>query len=98
LHDSTAQSLAGLMMNMNQMSRMLQKSDPKILATLAESRKLADESIREIRTISYLLHPPLLEDAGLASAMRWFVEGFGNRSGIRVKLAMPDQLPRFTGE
>jgi signal transduction histidine kinase len=95
LHDSTAQSLAGLMMNMNQMSRMLQKSDPKILATLAESRKLADESIREIRTISYLLHPPLLEDAGLASAMRWFIDGFGNRSKIRVKLVLPARMPRL---
>ncbi len=95
LHDSTAQSLAGLMMNMNQLSRMLQKSDPKILATLAESRKLADESIREVRTISYLLHPPLLEDAGLASAMRWFIDGFGNRSEIRVKLALPPRMPRL---
>jgi two-component system, NarL family, sensor kinase len=95
LHDSTAQSLAGLMMNMNQLSRMLQKSDPKILATLAESRNLADESIREIRTISYLLHPPLLEEAGLASAMRWFIDGFGDRSEIRVKLAMPARMPRL---
>lgn len=98
LHDSTAQSLAGLMMNMNQLSRMLQKSDPKILATLAESRSLADESIREIRTISYLLHPPLLEDAGLASAMRWFVEGFGTRSGIPVKLVTPPRMGRLAGE
>jgi two-component system, chemotaxis family, CheB/CheR fusion protein len=98
LHDSTAQSLAGLMMNMNHLSRMLHKSDPKILATLEESRTLADESIREIRTISYLLHPPLLEDAGLASAMRWFVEGFSGRSGIQVKLTMPPQLPRLTGD
>jgi two-component system CheB/CheR fusion protein len=95
LHDSTAQSLAGLMMNMNQMSRMLQKSDPKILATLAESRKLADESIREIRTISYLLHPPLLEDSGLASAMRWFIDGFANRSEIQVKLVLPARMPRL---
>jgi two-component system, chemotaxis family, CheB/CheR fusion protein len=95
LHDSTAQSLAGLMMNMNQLSRMLQKSDPKILTTLAESRALADESIREIRTISYLLHPPLLEEAGLASALRWFIDGFGNRSKIRVTLAIPAQMPRL---
>jgi two-component system, chemotaxis family, CheB/CheR fusion protein len=97
LHDSTAQSLAGLMMNMNQLHRMLQKSDPKILATLAESRALADESIREIRTISYLLHPPLLEDAGLPSALRWFVDGFSKRSGIPVKLAMPPRMSRLAG-
>jgi two-component system, NarL family, sensor kinase len=98
LHDSTAQSLAGLMMNMNQLSRMLQTSDPKILTTLQESRSLADESIREIRTISYLLHPPLLEDAGLASAMRWFVEGFGKRSGIAVKLVLPARMERLAGD
>jgi signal transduction histidine kinase len=97
LHDSTAQSLAGLMMNMNSLSRMLHKSDPKILAMLAESRSLADESVREIRTISYLLHPPLLEDAGLASAMRWFADGFGTRSGIAVKLVLPTELPRLVG-
>jgi two-component system, chemotaxis family, CheB/CheR fusion protein len=98
LHDRTAQSLAGLMMNMNNLSSMLQNSDPKIQTTLAESRTLADESIRQIRTITYSLHPPLLEDAGLASAMRWFVDGFGKRSGIRVKLVMPAQLPRLSGE
>ena len=95
LHDSTAQSLAGLMMNMNHLTRMLRKSDPKILATITESRSLADESIREIRTISYLLHPPLLEEAGLPSALRWFLEGFGKRSGLKVQLNMPSQLPRL---
>jgi signal transduction histidine kinase len=97
LHDSTAQSLAGLIMNMNSLSRMLHKSDPKVLATVAESRSLADESIREIRTMSYLLHPPLLEDAGLASAMRWFADGFGTRSGIAVKLVLPAELRRLAG-
>jgi signal transduction histidine kinase len=56
---------------------------------------LADESIREIRTISYLLYPPLLKEAGLASALRWFIDGFGNRSKIRVKLAIPARMPRL---
>lgn len=98
LHDSTAQSLAGLMLNMNHLSRMLHKSEPRIVAMLEESRDLADESIREVRTISYLLHPPLLEDAGLPSAMRWFVKGFGQRSGIAVALKLPSHLPRLTGD
>ncbi|HKV04164.1 MAG TPA: chemotaxis protein CheB [Candidatus Acidoferrales bacterium] len=98
LHDSTSQSMAGLMMNMNQLTRSLDKSDPAILATLAETRKLADESIREIRTISYLLHPPLLEEAGLASALCWFIDGFGKRSEIRVKLSLPPRLPRLAGD
>jgi len=96
LHDRTAQHLAGLMMNMNYLSRMLRKAKPKILAKLAESRSLADDAIREIRTISYLLHPPLLEEAGLAPAMRWFIEGFGNRSGLTIRASIPARLPRLS--
>jgi len=64
---------------------------------VADCLKLIDESLAEARTISYLLHPPLLEDAGLASAMRWFADGFGTRSGIAVKLVLPAELPRLVG-
>jgi signal transduction histidine kinase len=56
---------------------------------------MADDAIREIRTISHLLHPPLLDEAGLNSAMRWFVEGFAKRSGIQVNLQVPDSTLRY---
>jgi signal transduction histidine kinase len=58
--------------------------------------KLLDDSISETRTISHLLHPPLLDEAGLNSACRWFVEGFAQRSGIEVKLDIADRSERFS--
>ena len=67
--------------------------------TLHECIKLLDDSIAETRTISHLLHPPLLDEAGLNSACRWFVEGFGKRSGIDVNLDIRDgtgRLPEAT--
>jgi signal transduction histidine kinase len=84
LHDSTAQNLAALLMNL----ALLEQSEPRLSATsrrtLAESRSLADECCRDVRMRAYLLHPPLLDEMGLVSAVRWFAEGFTKRSGIRV--------------
>ena len=58
--------------------------------------KLADDAIAETRTISHLLHPPLLDEAGLSSAIRWFVEGFAKRSGIEeINLHIQSGIPRF---
>ncbi len=54
-----------------------------------------EQCIIEVRTLSYLLHPPMMEEAGLASAARWYVEGFGQRSGIAVTLEAPDDLERL---
>src|SRR5437667_12801606 len=54
-----------------------------------------EQFIIEVRTLSYLLHPPMMEEAGLASAARWYVEGFGQRSGIAVTLEAPDDLERL---
>ena len=93
LHDSTAQSLAALEINL---SALTSASDP------AEARRLAGEAAAisrqvcdELRTMSYLLHPPLLEEAGLAFATRWFVEGFAKRNGIPVHLDVPENFPRL---
>jgi signal transduction histidine kinase len=52
----------------------------------------------EVRTISHLLHPPLLDEAGLCSALRWYVDGFSQRSGIKVELNMPDDFGRLPAE
>ena len=62
---------------------------------LAESLSLVEESMTEIRTVSYLLHPPLLDEAGLVSALRWYAGGFAGRSGIKVDLDLPDTLERL---
>jgi two-component system NarL family sensor kinase len=53
---------------------------------------------REVRTISYLLHPPLLDEAGVSSAIRWFIDGFAERSKIKVDLELPDNFGRFSRE
>ncbi len=99
LHDSVGQHLAAMKMAIS----VLQKKYPGDTA-LQDCIKLLDDSISETRTISHLLHPPLLDEAGLNSAFRWFVEGFGKRSGIDVHLEIhgeeihggPGRLPEAT--
>ena len=94
LHDSVGQQLAALKMAL----AMLQMKLPND-TSVNDCLQLADDSIAETRTISHLLHPPLLDEAGLNSACRWFVEGFRRRSGIDVKLDIDDgagRLPETT--
>ena len=62
---------------------------------LTESIALAEQSMNEIRTVSYLLHPPFLDEAGLLSALRWYAGGFAERSGIKVDLDLPESLERL---
>ena len=92
LHDSAGQYLAALKMNLAQLNHLdLGKSE----AVLAESNQLLDRCLAEIRTISYLLHPPMLDEAGLASAAAWYVEGFAKRSSIRANLDVSPRLERL---
>ncbi len=90
LHDSVGQHLAAMKMGIS----MLQSKLPGD-STLKDCTKLLDDSISETRTISHLLHPPLLDEAGLNSAVRWFVDGFGRRSGIETKLDIRDGKGRL---
>jgi signal transduction histidine kinase len=90
LHDSLGQYLAGVKMNLDMFSST-QPSD----RLLSEAIQLLDQSISETRTISHLLHPPLLDEAGFASAAKWYVEGFAQRSGIEVKTDLPDSSYRL---
>jgi PAS domain S-box-containing protein len=89
LHDSTAQNLAALGMNISLIRKAGATLDAKARDRLKDSEALAQQACREIRTLSYLLHPPELEDGDLWSAVRWYAEGFSNRSGIRVDLTIP---------
>jgi two-component system CheB/CheR fusion protein len=98
LHDSTSQSLAALTMNMNRLAKGVPSADFDLRALLTESQQLAESSIKEIRTVSYMLHPPLLDEAGLGSAIRTYSAGFSRRSGIRIELNIPDQIPRLSKE
>src|ERR1700727_569434 len=90
LHDSVGQHLSAMKMGIS----MLQARLPGD-AMLQDCIKLLDDSIAETRTISHLLHPPLLDEAGLNSASRWFVEGFGRRSGIEIDLDIRDEVGRL---
>ena len=98
LHDTAGQTLAALSMNLSAMQRHANHLDARVSTLAAESRELADDLTREIRTMSYLLHPPLLDESGLASALQWYVDGFSQRSKIAVELDLPQDLGRLPRE
>lgn len=98
LHDSTAQSLAALSMNLAVAGRSRASLEARAKSALDESVALAERCSREIRSLSYLLHPPLLEEVGLPAALRWLVEGFSRRSGIAVGLEVPGEFGRLPME
>jgi PAS domain S-box-containing protein len=95
LHETTAQDLAALKMHLARVSRTASHLSDADRAALTESISLAEQSITEIRTLSYLLHPPFLDEMGLLSALRWYVAGFAERSGITVDLELPEQFDRL---
>jgi PAS domain S-box-containing protein len=98
LHDHAGQTLVALGMNLFALHEAVKGQDPKHISLAAESLKLSEDLSKEIRTLSYLLHPPLLDEAGLASALRWYVDGFSERSKIQVDLELPPDLGRLPGE
>ena len=84
LHDSTAQNLVALTLNLAWIEATPTAPVTELRRVLAECRALADECSRDVRTRAYLLHPPLLDEVGLAPAVRWLVDGFTKRSGVHV--------------
>src|SRR5258708_6092301 len=96
LHETTAQDLAALKMLLARLNRTADHLSQGERDALTESLSLADQSINEIRTVSYLLHPPFLDEAGLLSALRWYAGGFAERSGITVDLDLPEGFERLT--
>jgi PAS domain S-box-containing protein len=98
LHDSTAQNLTALEMNLTLLEKQIPRDRTRSVKLIKDTRDLAEATSREIRTISYLLHPPLLDEVGLLFAIRWFVEGYTLRTGIHIELDLPDSLPRFAPE
>jgi PAS domain S-box-containing protein len=95
LHDSVGQLLAALSMNFAMLNAETSNLSPELAKTVTGSMDLLDQATREIRTVSHLLHPPLLDEVGLTSALRWFVEGFCERSGIQVELEVAPQVNRL---
>ncbi len=98
LHDSIGQNLVALVTNLT----LLQKSASSLGASarraLSQCLALSEDCFREIRTISHLLHPPLLDELGLDPALRWYADGFSQRSGISVSLDLPSGFGRLPAE
>jgi two-component system NarL family sensor kinase len=93
-HDSTAQKVIAIGINAGIAQQESDRLSEGAQRALGECLQLVDEAAREIRTISYVLHPPLLDEAGLGSALRAFAAGFSKRSGIEVEIDIPEQWPR----
>jgi PAS domain S-box-containing protein len=94
LHDSVGQLLAAISMNIAVVSSEAGKLSPATARCVAENAALVEEVSREIRTISHLLHPPLLDEAGLGSALRWYAEEFAKRSRITLEVDIPSHIER----
>lgn len=99
LHDTTAQNLLAITLNTTRLQEGLRDAGEPARRTLMETLELAEQSLQEVRTLSYLLHPPLLDDIGLTAALSWFARGFSQRSGIQVDISIENNgepLPRPT--
>ncbi|HOX56211.1 MAG TPA: transporter substrate-binding domain-containing protein [Candidatus Paceibacterota bacterium] len=98
LHDTTAQHLAALSLNLAQLRRNLPSTSPAAQTQCAECLELAHQAAQEIRTHSYLLHPPLLEVMGLAEAVEDYAQGVTARCGIQVELATSPDFGRLPAD
>jgi two-component system, NarL family, sensor kinase len=85
-------------MNASQIAKEKEKLSEDRARCLMENLTLIDQACTEIRTVSYLLHPPLLDDVGLQSALQWYIDGFGERSGIKVPTEIASDLGRLSEE
>ena len=95
LHDSTGQDLVALATMLGQLRSSIPSGDRKARRLFSECKALAERCVREVRTLSYVLHPPMLDETGLEDAIRDYVKGFSKRSGIQVELELSPRLGRM---
>ncbi|MGC2549420.1 MAG: PAS domain S-box protein [Candidatus Sulfotelmatobacter sp.] len=98
LHDSSGQILAAVQMILAPLQEQARNLNGDFANGIRQSIELVEQLSKELRTVSYLLHPPLLDEAGLPSALRWYVEGFAQRSKIEVQLEVAPDLGRLPGD
>ena len=91
LHDTVGQTLTALKITLSTLENAVERY-PQTADFFTELNGLADQALREIRTTSYLLHPPLLDESGFAAAAAWYVDGFNKRSPIQVNLQLPEGI------
>jgi len=98
LHDSAGQHLAALGMGLARIEDDAKHDPARLSKSIKDAQDLIQDLTREIRTTSYLLHPPMLDDSGLLSALRWYIDGLAERSDLSIELNIPDNLERLAPE
>ena len=98
LHDSLGQYLTSIKINLELVKRESASIGERHRALLVESSETLERCVQEVRSVSYLLHPPLLDELGLLAALRWYAAGFSERSGVEVNLNTPRQFSRLSPE
>ncbi len=98
LHDSAGQTLAVLGMNLGALAENADKRRPELRQSLTQANELVQQLTKEIRTMSYLLHPPLLDDNGLPAALSWYIGGLGDRSGLDISFEISEGFGRLSRE
>jgi signal transduction histidine kinase len=98
LHDNSGQTLAAIAVNLSRIESLVPDAPPKVKNLVADTAAMAEQTSREIRTVSYLLHPPLLEESGLISAIGWLANGFTQRSGIKTEVDAPAEFDRLPAD
>ncbi|HEY6181092.1 MAG TPA: sensor histidine kinase [Terriglobales bacterium] len=95
LHDGVGQTLTAALMAVSQATSCPEPLPTACQSGLRDVENLLQQAVREVRTVSHLLHPPLLDESGLLSAAQWYAEGFSRRSGIKLTLELDEQTDRF---
>lgn len=98
LHDNSGQTLAAIAVNLSRIENLVPDAPAKVRNLVADTAAMAEQTSREIRTVSYLMHPPLLDEAGLLAAINWLANGFSQRSGIRAEVDAPAQFDRLPAD
>ena len=98
LHDSAGQLLTALGMNLARVAQHARQDGFTLVKEAEDSQQLVQQLNQEIRTMSYLLHPPLLDETGLAEAVRWYIQGLSERNGLEIKLNVAEDFGRLSRE
>jgi two-component system, NarL family, sensor kinase len=98
LHDSVGQNLAALGMTFARLEDDAKRDPTRFSESIKHAKDLIQNLTQEIRTTSYLLHPPMLDELGLSCALRWYVEGLAQRSDLGIEINIPDNLERLAPE
>ncbi|HSY99090.1 MAG TPA: PAS domain S-box protein [Terriglobales bacterium] len=98
LHDSAGQTLAALGMSLSRLGQDAKNNPDQLAKGIRDAEGLVQHLTQEIRTTSYLLHPPMLDEIGLSSALSWYVQGLAERSSLQIDLKVPENFGRLPSE